>query len=111
MDTVHESEVEPPHVVARRTLTAAMQKRVRVEVQDGRVFVGCLECVDYLRNLAVSDAFEVGVRKDDGTLQTRRPISIGVLMIPPEQLKKIEAGGPSKAIRYQPPDSQHSPVV
>uniref|UniRef100_A0A6U9LQ56 Sm domain-containing protein n=1 Tax=Oxyrrhis marina TaxID=2969 RepID=A0A6U9LQ56_OXYMA len=88
-----------------------MQKRVRVEVRDGRVFIGSLECVDYLRNLAVSDAYEVGVRRDDGSFRSRRPVSIGVLMIPPEQLKKIEAGGPPKAARYQPPDGQCAPLV
>jgi len=54
---------------AREIVCKTIEKIVRVEVTDGRKYIGMLTCVDQQKTIFVQDALEVIDRANDSTFQ------------------------------------------
>ena len=65
-------------------LEALLKRPLRVQVKDGRVFIGCFYGTDKLLNVLLVDAEEY-------RSEQRQPRSVGQIMIPWKIVVKVEA--------------------
>mgnify|MGYP003706539831 CR=1 FL=1 len=80
----------------REELAAYLQKTVRVQVSDGRVIEGALQCVDKDMNLVLSQSIEYHGLSDVSSPQATDTIrSLGAVMVPGGHIKAIVVKDPS----------------
>lgn len=63
---------------------AWLDKRVRIELTDGRVIEGALECFDKLGNMILGEAYELR--------ETGNRFPLGLVLAPQAAMRKIRVG-------------------
>lgn len=96
--------------IAQDFVASFINKKLRVHIQDGRMFVGHLKCTDNERNLIISTTYEYRVPADfedfaaagrmqhtaSGAASSRSDMNeryVGLVVIPGQYITKIEVQG------------------
>ncbi|KAG0053264.1 hypothetical protein BGZ83_001434 [Gryganskiella cystojenkinii] len=76
---------EDPIMVAK--LRSFLSRNTRIEITDGRLFVGQFMCIDHSKNIILAGAYESRPEKPSSSSEKR---FVGLVMIPGHHIVKAE---------------------